>query len=91
MSAPKTIAIGFDQANDWKCLKDMHGRDFYSPDAPKTHSTVLAPSILENIERSPEKWERARLIGLCPENKKLKGIVADMFALDVEHFTLYFL
>uniref|UniRef100_A0A915LAQ4 Uncharacterized protein n=1 Tax=Romanomermis culicivorax TaxID=13658 RepID=A0A915LAQ4_ROMCU len=31
-----------------------------------------------------------RLIGLCPENKKLKGIVADVFVLDVERFTLYF-
>uniref|UniRef100_A0A915IT22 Uncharacterized protein n=1 Tax=Romanomermis culicivorax TaxID=13658 RepID=A0A915IT22_ROMCU len=76
----------------------MHRGEYYSPDARKTHSTVLAPSILvdvqiilENIERSPEKWERAPLIGLCPENKKLKGIVADAFALDVERFTLYFL
>uniref|UniRef100_A0A915J855 Uncharacterized protein n=1 Tax=Romanomermis culicivorax TaxID=13658 RepID=A0A915J855_ROMCU len=73
VSAPKTIVIGFDQADDWKCLKDMHGRDYYSPDARKTHST-----------------ERVRLIGLCSENKKLKGIVADAFALDVERFTLYF-
>uniref|UniRef100_A0A915JCK7 Uncharacterized protein n=1 Tax=Romanomermis culicivorax TaxID=13658 RepID=A0A915JCK7_ROMCU len=44
----------------------------------------------QNIERSAEKWERARLIGLCLENKKLKEIVADMFTLDVERFTLYF-
>uniref|UniRef100_A0A915KW05 Uncharacterized protein n=1 Tax=Romanomermis culicivorax TaxID=13658 RepID=A0A915KW05_ROMCU len=97
VSTPKTIVIGFNQANAWKCLKDMHGRDFYSPDVVKTHSTVLAPSvlvdvqiILENMERSPEKWERACLIGICPENKKLKGIVADMFTLDIEQFTLYF-
>uniref|UniRef100_A0A915KNC9 3'-5' exonuclease domain-containing protein n=1 Tax=Romanomermis culicivorax TaxID=13658 RepID=A0A915KNC9_ROMCU len=96
LSAPKTIVIGFDQADNWKCLKDMHGREYYSSDACKMHSTVLAPSILidvqiilENIERSPEKWERARLIGLCLEYKKLKGIVADPFALDIEHFTLY--
>uniref|UniRef100_A0A915K298 Uncharacterized protein n=1 Tax=Romanomermis culicivorax TaxID=13658 RepID=A0A915K298_ROMCU len=75
----------------------MHGRDYYSSDARKMHSTMLAPSILvdiqiilENIERSPQKWERVPLIGLCPENKKLKGIVADAFALDVERFTLYF-
>uniref|UniRef100_A0A915K7G4 Uncharacterized protein n=1 Tax=Romanomermis culicivorax TaxID=13658 RepID=A0A915K7G4_ROMCU len=95
--APKTIVVSFNQADNWKCLKDMHGRDFYSPHAHKTHSTVLAPSILvnikiilENIKRSREKWERARLIGLCPENEKLKGIVTDRFALDVECFTLYF-
>uniref|UniRef100_A0A915KBR5 Uncharacterized protein n=1 Tax=Romanomermis culicivorax TaxID=13658 RepID=A0A915KBR5_ROMCU len=75
----------------------MHGCDFYSSDTRKMHSTVLAPSILvdvkiilENIERYVEKWERARLIGLCPENKKLKGIVTNMFALDVERFMLYF-
>uniref|UniRef100_A0A915KSU7 Uncharacterized protein n=1 Tax=Romanomermis culicivorax TaxID=13658 RepID=A0A915KSU7_ROMCU len=68
----------------------MHGRKFYSSDARKMHSNVLAPSILvdiqiilENIERSPEKWERACLIGLCPENKKLKGIVTHVFTLDV--------
>uniref|UniRef100_A0A915JXL7 3'-5' exonuclease domain-containing protein n=1 Tax=Romanomermis culicivorax TaxID=13658 RepID=A0A915JXL7_ROMCU len=97
VSAPQTIAIGFNQADDWKCLKDMHGREYYSPDARKMHSNVLAPSILvdiqiilENIERSPEKWERACLIRLCPENKKLKGIVADALALDIERFTLYF-
>uniref|UniRef100_A0A915J444 Uncharacterized protein n=1 Tax=Romanomermis culicivorax TaxID=13658 RepID=A0A915J444_ROMCU len=24
LSALKTIVIGFDQADDWKCLKDMH-------------------------------------------------------------------
>uniref|UniRef100_A0A915HJC9 Uncharacterized protein n=1 Tax=Romanomermis culicivorax TaxID=13658 RepID=A0A915HJC9_ROMCU len=71
VSAPKTIVMGFDQADDWKCLEDMHGREFYSPDAGKTHSNVLAPS-------------------LCLENKKLKGIVADAFALDVERFRLYF-
>uniref|UniRef100_A0A915J4E1 Uncharacterized protein n=1 Tax=Romanomermis culicivorax TaxID=13658 RepID=A0A915J4E1_ROMCU len=97
VSAPKTIVISFDQADDWKYLKDMHGRDYYSADARKTHSTVLAPSILvnvqiilENIERSPGKWEMARLIGLCPENKKLKGIVANAFKLDEERFRLYF-
>uniref|UniRef100_A0A915LCC0 Uncharacterized protein n=1 Tax=Romanomermis culicivorax TaxID=13658 RepID=A0A915LCC0_ROMCU len=44
--APKAIVIGFDQADDWKCLKDMHGREYYSPDARKMHSTVLAPNIL---------------------------------------------
>uniref|UniRef100_A0A915KS79 Uncharacterized protein n=1 Tax=Romanomermis culicivorax TaxID=13658 RepID=A0A915KS79_ROMCU len=44
--APKTIVIGFDQADDWKCLKDMHGCDYYSSDAQKMHSTVLAPSII---------------------------------------------
>uniref|UniRef100_A0A915JNI2 Uncharacterized protein n=1 Tax=Romanomermis culicivorax TaxID=13658 RepID=A0A915JNI2_ROMCU len=97
VSAPKTILIGFDQADNWKCLKDMHRNEYYLSDALKMHSTELAPSILvdvqiilENIVRSPKKWERARLIGLCPENKKLKGIVADAFALDVEHFRLYF-
>uniref|UniRef100_A0A915KPH6 Uncharacterized protein n=1 Tax=Romanomermis culicivorax TaxID=13658 RepID=A0A915KPH6_ROMCU len=86
VSALKTIVLSFDQADDWKCFKDMHRQDFYSPDAPKMHSTVLAASILvniqiilQNIERSPEKWERARLIGLCPENKKLKRIVTNMF------------
>uniref|UniRef100_A0A915KNY0 Uncharacterized protein n=1 Tax=Romanomermis culicivorax TaxID=13658 RepID=A0A915KNY0_ROMCU len=62
ISAPKTIVISFDQADDWKCLKDMYLCKFYSPDARKTHSNVLAPSILvdiqiilENIEPSPEK------------------------------------
>uniref|UniRef100_A0A915IZ09 Uncharacterized protein n=1 Tax=Romanomermis culicivorax TaxID=13658 RepID=A0A915IZ09_ROMCU len=25
LSALKTIVISFDQADDWKCLKDMHG------------------------------------------------------------------
>uniref|UniRef100_A0A915I7J1 Uncharacterized protein n=1 Tax=Romanomermis culicivorax TaxID=13658 RepID=A0A915I7J1_ROMCU len=30
--APKTIVISFDQADDWKCLKDMHGRNFYLSD-----------------------------------------------------------
>uniref|UniRef100_A0A915LCM8 Uncharacterized protein n=1 Tax=Romanomermis culicivorax TaxID=13658 RepID=A0A915LCM8_ROMCU len=75
----------------------MHGRNFYSVDAHKIHSNVLTPSILvdiqiilEGIKQSPEKWKRARLIGLCAENIKLKGIVADMFALGVECFTLYF-
>uniref|UniRef100_A0A915JUG3 Uncharacterized protein n=1 Tax=Romanomermis culicivorax TaxID=13658 RepID=A0A915JUG3_ROMCU len=97
VSAPKTIIISFDQADDWKCLKDMHGHEFNSPDAHKMHSNVLAPSILvdiqiiwENIKQSPKKWERARLIGLCPENKKLKRTVADAFVLDIECFTLYF-
>uniref|UniRef100_A0A915KB48 Uncharacterized protein n=1 Tax=Romanomermis culicivorax TaxID=13658 RepID=A0A915KB48_ROMCU len=97
VSARKTIVISFHQADNWKCLKDMHRPDFYSPDTRKTHSNVLAPSIsvdiqiiLENIEAWPEKWERAPLIGLCPENKKLKGIVANAFMLDVERFTLYF-
>uniref|UniRef100_A0A915LBC8 NurA domain-containing protein n=1 Tax=Romanomermis culicivorax TaxID=13658 RepID=A0A915LBC8_ROMCU len=95
--APKTILIRFDQADNWKCLKGMHRHEYYLSDAIKMHSTELAPSILvdvqiilENIVHSPEKWERARLIGLCPKNKKLKGIVADAFSLDVEHFTLYF-
>uniref|UniRef100_A0A915K6U0 Uncharacterized protein n=1 Tax=Romanomermis culicivorax TaxID=13658 RepID=A0A915K6U0_ROMCU len=61
------------------------------------HTTVLAPSILvnvqiilENIEQSAKKWERTRLIGLCPENKKLKGILSDMFALNVAQFMLHF-
>uniref|UniRef100_A0A915I4I6 Uncharacterized protein n=1 Tax=Romanomermis culicivorax TaxID=13658 RepID=A0A915I4I6_ROMCU len=69
----------YEFADDWKCLKDMHRRKYYSPDARKTHSNVLTPSILvdvqiilENIECSPEKWERAPLIGLCSKNKKLK-------------------
>uniref|UniRef100_A0A915KLJ9 Uncharacterized protein n=1 Tax=Romanomermis culicivorax TaxID=13658 RepID=A0A915KLJ9_ROMCU len=76
VSAPKTIIIGFDQADNWKCLKDMHGCNFYSSKASKMHSNVLAPSILvniqiilENIKRSPKKWERARFIGLCPEKE----------------------
>uniref|UniRef100_A0A915HG36 Uncharacterized protein n=1 Tax=Romanomermis culicivorax TaxID=13658 RepID=A0A915HG36_ROMCU len=97
LQTPKTIVIRFDRADGWKCLKDMHGREYYSPDARKMHFTVLAPSILVdvqiilvNIERLPEKWERAHLIGLCPENKKLKGIVTNTFGLNVEHFTLYF-
>uniref|UniRef100_A0A915KUG1 Uncharacterized protein n=1 Tax=Romanomermis culicivorax TaxID=13658 RepID=A0A915KUG1_ROMCU len=71
VSAPKTIIIGFDQADNWRCLKDMHEHEFYSPDARKTHSNMVAPSILvdiqiilENIECSPQKWEKARLIGL---------------------------
>uniref|UniRef100_A0A915JFL1 Uncharacterized protein n=1 Tax=Romanomermis culicivorax TaxID=13658 RepID=A0A915JFL1_ROMCU len=62
VSAPKTIVISFNQADDWKCLKDMHGCNFYSPDAHKAHSNLLAPSILvdiqiilENIEQWPEK------------------------------------
>uniref|UniRef100_A0A915K5X8 Uncharacterized protein n=1 Tax=Romanomermis culicivorax TaxID=13658 RepID=A0A915K5X8_ROMCU len=49
-------------ADDWKCLEDIHGCDYYSSDAQKTHSTVLAPSILvdvqiklENIGRSTKK------------------------------------
>uniref|UniRef100_A0A915JNK4 Uncharacterized protein n=1 Tax=Romanomermis culicivorax TaxID=13658 RepID=A0A915JNK4_ROMCU len=33
VSPPKTIVIGFDQADNWKCLKDMHGREYYLPDA----------------------------------------------------------
>uniref|UniRef100_A0A915KSS5 Uncharacterized protein n=1 Tax=Romanomermis culicivorax TaxID=13658 RepID=A0A915KSS5_ROMCU len=46
VSASKTILISFDQADNWKCLKDMHRGQFYSPDAPKTHSNVLAPRIV---------------------------------------------
>uniref|UniRef100_A0A915I1M0 Uncharacterized protein n=1 Tax=Romanomermis culicivorax TaxID=13658 RepID=A0A915I1M0_ROMCU len=33
--ALKTIVIGLDQADDWKCLKDMHGHNFYSSHAPR--------------------------------------------------------
>uniref|UniRef100_A0A915I0F8 Uncharacterized protein n=1 Tax=Romanomermis culicivorax TaxID=13658 RepID=A0A915I0F8_ROMCU len=29
-------------------------------------------------------------MGFCPENKKLKGILSDMFALDVKRFMLHF-
>uniref|UniRef100_A0A915INJ1 Uncharacterized protein n=1 Tax=Romanomermis culicivorax TaxID=13658 RepID=A0A915INJ1_ROMCU len=40
----RTIGSFLRRADDWKCLKDMHGRDHYSPDARKRHSTVLAPT-----------------------------------------------
>uniref|UniRef100_A0A915KL43 Uncharacterized protein n=1 Tax=Romanomermis culicivorax TaxID=13658 RepID=A0A915KL43_ROMCU len=46
---PKMLVISFDQSDDWKCLKDMHGRDFYSPDTQQMHTTVLAPSIQVHV------------------------------------------
>uniref|UniRef100_A0A915KXS9 Uncharacterized protein n=1 Tax=Romanomermis culicivorax TaxID=13658 RepID=A0A915KXS9_ROMCU len=75
--APKTIIIGFDQAEDWKCLKDMHGRDYYLPDARKTHSTVLAPtygrysfvnSVYDNIQIFPHDFLLPEFIHIAMQN-----------------------